>query len=163
MIPLNSAVQRWQPTKPDTGPFKSQHGWIRWETEHTIFVLQKDVAPKNGVEKFYFTNRQTNKATYIGGAHLKINSQLITAFCILRTSVPPPLVRLLPVLKHHTKSIIAVGLLGTCGNEFLTGLAKVVLSSVIYYEILVGGKALIKGSAQVLHQHIHGGSWAYKR
>ena len=149
-----------------------------------IFVIQKDVEPKNGVKchlKFYFTNRQTNKATYIGGAHLKINSQLITAFCILRTSVPPPLVRLLPVcclfryrfarvrhtprlkLKHHTKSIIAVCLLGTCGNDFPTGLAKVVLSSVIYYKILVRGKALIKGSAQVLHQHIHGGSWAYKR
>ena len=117
--------------------------------------------------KFYFTNRQTNKATYIGGAHLKINSQLITAFCISRTSVPPPLVRLLPVcclfryrfarvrrtprlmLKHHTKSIIAVGLLGTFGNDFPTGLAKLVLSSVIYYEILVRGNASIKGSPQV--------------
>ena len=22
MIPLNSAVKRWQPTKPDTGPFR---------------------------------------------------------------------------------------------------------------------------------------------
>ena len=95
--------------------------------------------------------------------------------------MPPPLVRLLPVcclfryrfarvrhtprlkLKHHTKSIITVCLLGTCGNDFPTGLAKVVLSSVIYYKILVRGKALIKGSVQVLHQHIHGGSWAYKR
>ena len=93
---------------------------------------------------------------------------------MLRTSVPPPLVRLLPVccffryrfarvrhtpilkLKHHTKSIIAGCLLGTCGNDFPTGLAKIVLSSVIYYEILVGGKALIKGSAQVLYQHTHG-------
>ena len=36
MIPLNSAVQRWQPTKPDTGPLKLQICWRK--TFHIFHV-----------------------------------------------------------------------------------------------------------------------------
>ena len=67
----------------------------------TIFVVQKAAAPKNGVEfcqksifviryflatlyddvrcrlKFSVTNKQTNKATYRGGAHLKIEKRYV--------------------------------------------------------------------------------------